>query len=110
MPKVLFTPLAFEDLLNIWEYLATEADEDIADAFVDRIHEKCRSVARSPLGFRLRPELLEHLRSCPFKNYILFYVPIDDGIEVYRVLHAARDIEEQFNGSVMGSADEPFDG
>jgi toxin ParE1/3/4 len=28
-----------------------------------------------------------------FKNYLVFYRPIDDGIEVLRVLHGARDIQ-----------------
>ena len=28
-----------------------------------------------------------------FKNYLIFYRVLDDGIEVVRVLHGARDIE-----------------
>lgn len=28
-----------------------------------------------------------------FKNYLIFYRPIDGGIEVLRVIHAARDLE-----------------
>src|SRR5436853_321926 len=28
-----------------------------------------------------------------FKNYLIFYRPLSDGIRVLRVLHAARDIE-----------------
>lgn len=28
-----------------------------------------------------------------FKNYLIFYRPISNGIEVVRVLHGARDIE-----------------
>ena len=94
MPTVIFTPLAEEDLLQIWLYLATEADEQAADRFVDQIEEKCRRIPRAPKGFRLRPELLPDLRSSPFKSYVIFYIPSESGIEVIRIIHAARDIEQ----------------
>ncbi len=32
-----------------------------------------------------------------FENFLIFYRPIDDGIEVIRVLHGARDIESLFS-------------
>ena len=41
-------------------------------------------------------ERLAGLRRVPvkgFDNYLLFYLPRPDGIDVIRVLHAARDIE-----------------
>lgn len=31
-----------------------------------------------------------------FENYLIFYRPIEGGIEVLRVLHGARDIERLF--------------
>jgi toxin ParE1/3/4 len=42
-----------------------------------------------------KPEL-RGLRSLPikgFNNYLIFYKPTADGIEVLRVIHGARDIE-----------------
>ena len=42
---------------------------------------------------RLRSELAEGARSWPTSTrYILFYVPVDDGVMLLRVLHHARDI------------------
>ena len=32
-----------------------------------------------------------------FENYLIFYRPIERGIEVLRVLHAARDIGAAFD-------------
>ena len=43
----------------------------------------------------LRNPRLEGLRMWPirgFENYLVFYRPIEEGIEVTRVLHGARDI------------------
>ena len=31
--------------------------------------------------------------SSKFRKYLVFYVPIPGGIEVFRVLHGARDID-----------------
>ncbi len=48
----------------------------------------------SPLDWD-RPELAD-VRVWPiprFKNYLIFYRPIDDGIEVLRVIHGGRDLE-----------------
>lgn len=97
MPNVLLTPLAEEDLLQIWLYLAIEADEDAADRFVDQIKEKCSKIPFAPKGYRLRPELQPDIRSFPFRSYVIFYIPIESGIEVIRVIHAARDIEQVIN-------------
>lgn len=41
---------------------------------------------------------LKGMRSWPltsFGPYILFYFPVDTGIEVIRVLHAARDVDRE---------------
>lgn len=45
---------------------------------------------------RAREELAASLRSFPFGRYVIFYVPIEDGIDVVRVLHSARDIDAIF--------------
>jgi hypothetical protein len=37
--------------------------------------------------------LAPELRSFPVGRYVVFYRPQDDGIDVVRVLHSARDIE-----------------
>jgi len=37
------------------------------------------------------------MRSFPFGRYVIFYVPLEDGIDVVRVLHSARDIDAVFD-------------
>lgn len=46
---------------------------------------------------RFRNELLPGISSFPVGRYIIFYLIIPGGIEVVRVLHASRDIDEQLN-------------
>ena len=44
---------------------------------------------------RARPDLMQHLRSLPIGRYIAFYVAVGDGIDLVRVLPAARDITDE---------------
>jgi toxin ParE1/3/4 len=43
-----------------------------------------------------RDELLASLRSLPIGKYLIFYMPIDDGIQVVRILPAMMDINAFF--------------
>lgn len=53
-------------------------------------------LARNPKAGRERPDLAPRLRSFPVARYVLFYRPIDDGVEIVRVLHGSRDIDSIF--------------
>jgi toxin ParE1/3/4 len=67
-----------------------------ADAWVDRLDAKLRLLAAQPLMGRARDELSPGVRSLPFGRYVIFYLPLSDGIEVLRVLHSAQDFEAIF--------------
>lgn len=99
MATVLVTPLAEEDLSDIWDY-AAESDIERADRLLDLIYENCQRLAEYPEMGRARHELLVGLHSFTVKNYVIFYQPIADGIEVLRVLHGARDIHHVFDEMV----------
>jgi toxin ParE1/3/4 len=45
---------------------------------------------------RAREELAADLRSFPFGRYVIFYMPVQDSIDVVRVLHSARDVDAAF--------------
>lgn len=45
---------------------------------------------------RSREELAPGLRSLAFGRYVVFYMPLPDGIDVVRVLHGSRDIDALF--------------
>jgi toxin ParE1/3/4 len=95
MPRVLRRPLAAADIAEIWDYIAEDSIAQ-ADAWVDRLDETLRLPATQPRMGRLRDESSPGLRSLPFGRYVIFYEPLDDGIDVVRVLHAARDVDAQF--------------
>ena len=52
-------------------------------------------LVRNPLAGRTRFELMSGLRSFPVGNYIIFYVPVPDGIEVLRVMSRWQDVDAE---------------
>jgi toxin ParE1/3/4 len=84
---------AEDDLLEIWNYIARDSDRT-ADRFLDRLHEKFVTLARNPQTGRARPDLRPDLRSFPNGAYLILYRVIDGGVEIVRVLHAARNLDD----------------
>jgi len=64
---------------------------------MDHPDEQFRVLATQPMLGRARDELAPGMRSLPFGRYVIFHVPLDDGIDVVRVLHGARDVDVVFN-------------
>lgn len=96
MPRLTRRPLAEADIVEIWEYIA-EDSLAAADRWVDRLDEQLRLLAGQPMMGRARDELAPAVRSFPIGRYVVYYAPLDDGIDVVRVLHGARDIDAVFN-------------
>jgi toxin ParE1/3/4 len=101
---ILITPLAQQDLGDIWDY-AAESGAERADRLLDLIYEQCQRLAEYPEMGRARHELLVNLRSFTVKNYVICYQPTADGIEVLRVLSGARDIHRVFDEMVGEPSD-----
>ncbi|MFH0789091.1 MAG: type II toxin-antitoxin system RelE/ParE family toxin [Pseudomonadota bacterium] len=96
MPVIITRPLAGSDLVEIWGYIA-EDNEAQADAFIDTLDRKIHILAERPNMGRPRDELAKDLRSFPVGRYVIFYIPLADGVEIVRVLHGARDLDALFN-------------
>ncbi len=95
MVRVLRRPQAQTDILEIWDYIAEDSMVE-ADRWVDRLDEKFALWATQPMMGRNRDELAPGVRSLAFGRYVVFYVPLPDGIDVVRVLHGTRDIDANF--------------
>ncbi|KJU83628.1 Plasmid stabilization system [Candidatus Magnetobacterium bavaricum] len=82
--RILKRPEAENDLEEIWLYMAKD-NPDKADKFLDEIEETSRKIARFTSMGRNRDEIYPGLRSFPVGKYIIFYVPISDGLDIVRV-------------------------
>jgi toxin ParE1/3/4 len=79
------------------DYYDSEAGGSVARGFIDRLEKAYQALGSHPAAGSLKYayELnLPGLRSWPVKRYpyIIFYVDLPAHIEIWRILHAQRDI------------------
>jgi toxin ParE1/3/4 len=86
---------AQRDLDEIWLFIA-EDNPDAADRFHDLLLSKFLTLAGQPSIGRSRRELQPNMYGFPVGNYVIFYRETSQHIEIIRVLHGARDIENLF--------------
>src|SRR5438876_10079501 len=97
--KARIRPLATLDLENIVKFLDTQSTT-AGDRFLEEFFHAANLLAEMPrLGpVRRTRGRLKGLRSWPlkkFQSYLIFYLPIESGIEVVRVFHGAKDIARE---------------
>ena len=101
MPNILLSEFVEPELVAIWEFIAFD-NLDGADRFLDAAQNTFVQLAKmSGLGrtWKFPESALKNLRSFrihDFENYVVFYRPIPEGIEVFHVLHGFRDLEAFF--------------
>ncbi|MDF0601047.1 type II toxin-antitoxin system RelE/ParE family toxin [Psychromarinibacter sp. C21-152] len=91
MARVVRRPEAREDLVSIYLYIEADSSAERAVRYLDRIERKLSRLARSPLIGTARLPSRPDLRMLPAESHIIIYRPIEDGIELIRILHARRD-------------------
>lgn len=89
--------VAEHDVEEAVAHYRSEAGPETALGFVDELEAAITHLCEYPLigSLRFAFELdIPDLRCWPLQRfpYLLFYVPDDDRIDIWRVLHARRDI------------------
>ena len=98
MPKFVLSEYVEPELDAIWEYIAID-NMDAADRFIEAAYGTFQELAQMPgMGWKrefsqARLGELRTFRVKGFENYLIFYSPIFDGIEVFHILHGARDLD-----------------
>ncbi len=104
-PTIIKSRLAVRDVVEIADYLAALRTRlEAGERFYDAADRTFRRLARMPRIGTLwgdeDPEL-EEVRFFPvtrYRRYLVFYRPIEGGIEILRVLHGARDLRRILRG------------
>ena len=81
MAELQLTAYAKQDLADIWDYLA-ELNPDAAHRLIDELISKFHFLSNNPLSGKARYELLLNLRSLPHKRYTIFYLPLENGVDI----------------------------
>lgn len=96
--KLSYLPLFYQDLEDAVLYIAYELQNpDAAQRLADQVERAILKRLENPESFEKYPS--KHERQYPYYriyvgNYIVFYVVIDDVMEVRRFLYKKRNVKE----------------
>lgn len=95
MSSYSFSEEAIKDIDDICEYVARQ-NSKVASKLFDAIRKKCKLVADFPNMGKSYSRLAPDLRGFAVEDYIVFYYPREDGIDIARVVSGYRDLESLF--------------
>jgi toxin ParE1/3/4 len=86
---------AYKDFGEIWDYVAKDSP-DAADELLRSFDSTIELLSDFPHAGRDRSDPRPRLRSFSVGNYVIYYRPMRGGVEVARVVDAARDVHQIF--------------
>ena len=95
MPRLTRRPLAEEDLLDIWNFIAKD-NPAAADRLLDHIDKTCNRLAANPNLGPARDDLERGLRYFVVRKYLILYRRTENGAEIVRIVHGARNLPDLF--------------
>ena len=95
MSRYVLTIPAKQDLKEINRYII-RYNPDVARRLNEKIKQQCKLLADFPNMGQSCDNFARGLRSFPVEDYLIFYRPIDDGVEVVRIVSGYRDLETVF--------------
>ena len=95
MAKFHLTNKAVEDLDSIWLYTLETWSEDQADFYYRELVKACQDIADRPTY--LDKEYDEIMPGLFIYKHLIFYLLVDDGVEIIRILHERMDFGRHFN-------------
>jgi toxin ParE1/3/4 len=96
MRRVRFSGPARDDLREIRRYVGRD-NPRAALRLVGELHSACRKLGQFPEMGRARDDLAPGLRGFPVSTYLIIYREDETGIEIYRIIHGARDLGQLFS-------------
>jgi len=91
-----YLPVAVDDLISIFDWIAHDSPSHAA-AFVDMLDQRIGSLRSQPfLGRIPRDEKLKNTgyRVLVVESYLVFYVVRGKTVEIHRILHGSRNLED----------------
>lgn len=90
--RIVYLPIAEEDLIDIFDYIK-EDNPSAASDFVERIDGTITKLETFPLlGSIPKDNRLRRTgyRILVVENYLVFYVVVDEIVEIRRIIHGSR--------------------
>ena len=95
MYKIVYLPLAEEDILDAVDYIAGKLDAPkAAQDLLDELDDTVERISKYPYAhelYRTTRPMRDEIRKVPVKGYVLYYAVLEDTVEIRRFLHGRRD-------------------
>jgi len=105
MAKVILTPEAIEDILEVYNYILEQDGEERAETILNRLEKAACSLETLPLRGKLPEELVPFgnrtVREIQETPWRIFYRPEEKEIFVLRVLDGRRSVKEILEKHVL---------
>jgi toxin ParE1/3/4 len=89
----MITPAAEQDLLDIWQYIALD-NEQQATKFLSELREKICNLSLFPFSGIQRDDLHKGIFLIIHKKYSIFYIVKNESVLIARVLHGSRETKD----------------
>lgn len=94
MTRIFKSPYYQGDIESIWSFIA-QTSPDAADRVIEGIEETLGVLADFPKIGTPCPHLAPNLRRCQWRDFLIYYRCASSDVEIVRVLHGRRKIEQQ---------------
>ncbi len=95
--KVVFRPIAENDLTALYQCIAENSGPDRAGAYIDRIEQACMALADFPFRGTQRDDLHPGLRITGFERRAsIAFVVENDTVRILRIFYGGRDFPEDW--------------
>jgi toxin ParE1/3/4 len=91
MAGYLLTQRARGDVLEIWQYIARDSEQN-ADNFLTELIERFSMLGQNPRAGRQRDDIRPGIRGFPFREYEILYRIGGPGVRISDVVHGRRDL------------------
>ena len=91
MAEFRLRPKARSDIDAIWDYTVQTWGVQQARSYIAGLRDVCTQLADNPELGKCRDELHKGLRVYPSGKHVVFYITMDKGIDVVRILHGSMD-------------------
>lgn len=91
MPEYRLRPKARGDIENIWNYTYRTWGIRQARHYLNGLRDVCTDLAKNPDTGKIRDDLYTGLRVYPSGKHLVFYLTVENGIDVVRILHERMD-------------------
>lgn len=97
MAQIRYSVRARRDLLDIWATIALD-NPAAADRLYDRLAARVQILERFPQAGPARLDIADTARALVERPYLILYRLASEGVQIVRILHGARDIDDTLFG------------